>query len=122
MNFFKRRNILKNINALDLIPICKHPHEITEEGKINLQVRKFKNPKLSKFFISKRRSESFKIKLDELGSASWLEIDSKKNTQEICNSIREKSDEKMPDLEDRLTKFLMLLYEQRYITFKQLQD
>ncbi|MCD6113214.1 MAG: PqqD family protein [Bacteroidales bacterium] len=122
MNFFKRRKILKHINALDLIPVCRHPHEITEEGKVNLKVQKFKNPKLSRFLISNRRSDFFKIKLDELGSATWLEIDSKKTAQEICNSIREKSGKDMPDLEDRCTKFLMLLYEQRYITFKQLQD
>jgi hypothetical protein len=68
MNFFKRRNILKNTNAYDLIPIRKIEHKVEEDGKITVLVPKFKNDKVAKFMLSARRGKYISIHLDDPGS------------------------------------------------------
>ena len=75
-------------------------------------------------FVPPRRKEHFTIYLDEIGSATWLEIDGEKNVQQICDKLKEKLGDKIKphhEVEDRVNKFLSQLYEQRYITFKELE-
>lgn len=130
MNFFRRRRILKNTNSLDLIPIRKVEHIFRENELqavncvqlITLLLPKFKNEKFRKFFIPHSRSEFIQIKLDEIGSATWLFIDGKKNVQQICDILVDKFGDKVNPVEERISKFLTGLYNNRYITFKQLED
>lgn len=77
------------------------------------------------FFINGRRKKHFTIYLDDLGSATWLEIDGQRNVEQICQRLKEKLGEKVKpfnEVEDRVTKYLSQLYEQRYITFRELQQ
>ena len=124
LNFFQRRKILKNSNTLELHPVRRHEHDYTKDGNICLIVPKFNKRWMRNVFIPHRRKEHFTIYLDELGSATWLEIDGEKSVQQICDILKEKLGEKIKphhEVEDRVTKFLSQLYEQRYITFKELQ-
>jgi len=123
LNFFQRRKILKKANVLELHPVRNHDHVFTKEGNICLIVPKFKKKWLRDFMIAGTKKKNFSIYLDELGTATWLEIDGEKNVQEICNKLQNKFPEKLsPEEEaiDRTSKFLFQLYEQRYITFNEL--
>ena len=125
MNFFQRRKILRNTNQMELHPVRLHEHEFTKDGNVCLIVPKFQKRWMRDFFISGRRKKHFTIYLDELGTATWLEIDGEKKIQQISDRLKEKMGEKiqpLDDLEDRVTKFLSQLYEQRYITFRELQE
>ncbi len=125
LNFFQRRKILRNANHLELHPVRVHEHEFTKDGNVCLIVPKFRKRWMRDFFISGRKKKHFTIYLDELGTATWLEIDGGKNVQQICNRLREKMGENiqpLDEVEDRVTKFLSQLYEQRYITFRELQE
>ena len=75
---------------------------------------------LRQWLIPGGKSDSFRIHLDELGSATWLAIDGKNSVAEICLILDEQFGEKIHPVETRVTKFLTLLYDQRYITFKEL--
>jgi len=124
MNFFKRRRILKKANLLELTPVRLYEHELTEEGKIIIIVPKFKNPEISRFMLG-NRSSYFRIKLDEMGSEVWLSIDGKSNVAELVENLQEKwkeIPEKAVELEKRFGKFLSQLYDNRYVTFKELAE
>lgn len=124
LNFFQRRKILKDANFLELVPIRLHDHEMMKNGKVCLKVPKFRKKWMRDFFIAGTRKKHFDIYLDELGTATWLKIDGEKNVDQICdNLIAELGNKIQPfeEVEQRVTKFLGQLYEQRYITFRELQ-
>ena len=122
MNFFQRRRFLKNTNLLDLTPVRMHEHETVEEGKVVLLVKKFKNEKTGMFVLG-RRSPVFRVKLDELGSAVWKEIDGRSNVAAILDRLGKQFNDtpgKAEELDSRLSKFLSLLYDNRYIYFAEM--
>jgi hypothetical protein len=103
-----------------LTPVRIHPHEVGEDGRVTLIVPKFKNQVLSQWLIPRGKSGHFRIHLDELGSATWLFIDGESNVSEICLKLEENLGDKISPAQSRVTKFLTLLYDQRYITFREL--
>jgi hypothetical protein len=125
MNFFQRRKILRNTSFLELTPVRLHEHEIEEGGLVVLLVPKFSNASLRKFLIPGNKSSHFRIKLDELGSQTWLTIDGMKNVGGLCAILVEKLGDKIQphdEVEQRMMKFFSGLYHQRYITFREIQD
>ena len=121
LNFLQRRKILKATNSLDLIPVRVSSFETSESGLVTLLIPKFKNEKFANWFIPKSRSLVYKVSLDEIGSALWLESDGLKTVYDISNILGEKFKERInPEPEKRIGKFMSSLYENRYITFKQL--
>lgn len=125
MNFFQRRRILRNTNFLDLTPVRVNEHETGDDELVVLIVPKFKNNRLSRFMVPGTKSSHFKIKLDELGSSAWLSIDGKRNVRTLCEVLIEQLGEKIKpydEAETRILKFLSQLYDQRYITFREIQD
>lgn len=120
LNFFQRRKILKGVNYLKLTPVRTKEHEELDDGKIAIVFPKFKNKKFERFLIPPNRSKYTRIKLDEFGTATWLAIDGKKSVKEICDFLDKQFGETIHPVEERTTKFFTRLYEQRYITFSEL--
>lgn len=123
MNFFKRRKILKNANVLTLVPLRKMEHKQKEGDKVTLIVPKFKNEILNDLLIPKSKPRHHSIHLDILGSFLWKHIDGEKNIEQICDILYENHTEEFKDRGDaidRATKYVSMLYEQRYITFREL--
>lgn len=120
MNYFERRKILKEINTMDLIPVRVHGNDM-EENRVVVKVPKFESSFMH-FLAPMTQKLFYSIKLDELGSSTWTAIDGKRNAREICDFVRENNqeDENLADLDDRLTKYLMMLYERRFISFQQI--
>jgi len=119
LSFFERRKILKSTSLLDLTPICKIDHEVDETGIVTLLYPKFKNKKVSKYMLG-NRNPFIKMKLDEIGTASWLLIDGKRKVSEIADALKEQFGEKITQVHERLGKFLSQLYNNKYITFKEI--
>ncbi|MCX6276559.1 MAG: PqqD family protein [Bacteroidetes bacterium] len=125
MNFFKRRKILKDANFLVLHPVRTLNYETRDDGNINLLMPRFKSPVSSRMFQPPAKEKYIPIKLDKFGSATWLLIDGVKNVAAICALLKENYSaefENTDETEDRVTKFLSLLYQQRYITFIEIQN
>jgi hypothetical protein len=120
LNFFERRKILKSTSMLNLTPFTKIGHKVEEDGTITLLYPKFKNKKVSKYMLG-RKDPYIKLKLDEIGTASWLLIDGKKNVETIAQELSEKFGEKIHPVHDRFGKFLSQLYNNKYISFQELQ-
>jgi len=120
LNFFERRKILKNSSLLDLTPFPKIGHKTEDDGNVTLLYPKFKNSKLSKFMLG-NKSPFIHMKLDEVGTASWLLIDGKRKVSEIAGALEEKFSDKVQPVYERLGKFLSQLYNNKYISFKEIQ-
>ncbi|MCL5260377.1 MAG: PqqD family protein [Gammaproteobacteria bacterium] len=121
MNFFRRRSILKNANFLDLTPVRIIGEEIGSDNRVQLLMPKFINRLAQKLVAPRLKSKYIKIKLDELGSATWLAIDGKKNVAAIANTLVTKFGDKIQPVEERLTNFLAFAYQQKFISFAQLE-
>jgi uncharacterized protein YuzE len=120
MNIFRRIRLLRHANYLEMTPVRMHDHTIGDNGRVTLIVPKFKNPIFRQWLIPPRRSKDFHIHLDDLGSATWLEIDGNRKVKGICEILTAKYGDKIEPVEVRVTKFLTFLYDQRYITFREI--
>jgi hypothetical protein len=125
MNFFQRRRIFKKINFLDLTPVQSIGHEVRDDGGINLLMPRFKNKINSALFQPNSKEKFIYIKLDRFGGHTWLLIDGRSNVSEICAKLNEQFPEELQPAEEtgtRVTNFLSMLYDQRYISFLEIQD
>ena len=119
MNFFQRRKILKSLNFLEATPVRVCGHQEETDGRISIVVPKFSNPKFNAWFLGRRRKKTFTVRLDRNGSEVWRLIDGTRNVGEISMALEKQN---LEEAVERVTKFLTLLYEQRYITFRELQE
>ena len=125
MNFFQRRNIFKKVNYLDLRPVRVLNHEMRDDGGINLLMPRFKNRINSALFQPPSKGKTIFIKLDRFGGHAWLLIDGESTVTHICEQLKVLFPEELKpveETEERVAKFLSLLYQQRYITFREIQD
>lgn len=124
LNFLERRRILKKTNFLDLTPVRTLEHESRENGTVDLLMPRFRNKYWSRMFQPKSKSEFIRIKLDQSGSLTWLMIDGNTTVTGICEKLEAKHTGQFNQTEEtlqRVTKFLSMLYQQRYITFREIQ-
>lgn len=121
MNFFQRRAKLKNVNYLEVTPVRVLKEDVDENNLVTVLIPKVTNRFAKKYFEPMLKSSVIKLKLDEIGSASWLAIDGKKNVAEIAAELVQKFGNKIDPVEERLTKYLTTLYEQRFITFQEIK-
>lgn len=121
MNFFQRRAKLKNVNYLEVTPVRVLKEDVDENNLVTVLIPKVTNRFAKKYFEPMLKSSVIKLKLDEIGSASWLAIDGKKNVAEIAAELVQKFGDKIDPVEERLTKYLTTLYEQRFITFQEIK-
>jgi hypothetical protein len=121
MNFFQRRKVLKKANYLDLTPICAKKHLIGDDEKVTVLIPKFTNKFVVERIVPKLKHPDMKLNLDEIGSAVWLLMDGKKKVKEIALELSQKFGDKIQPVDERLTKFLTQLYEQRLITFDEIK-
>jgi hypothetical protein len=121
MNFFQRRAKLKNANYLEVTPVRVLKEEVDESNLVTVLIPKVTNRFAKKYFEPMLKSPLIKLKLDEIGSASWLAIDGKKKVAEIAAELVQKFGDKIEPVEERLTKYLTTLYEQRFITFQEIK-
>lgn len=99
-------------------------HEVRDESKVSLIVPKFRNEAFADILVPKSKPRNFTIHLDDLGSAAWLAIDGEMNVQQICDIVYHKykdTFQSMDDAIERITKYFSMLYEERYINFKELE-
>ncbi|NCQ18448.1 MAG: PqqD family protein [Ignavibacteria bacterium CG_4_8_14_3_um_filter_37_9] len=122
MNFFQRRAVLKNLNYLEVRPIRNYSESIDEKEMVTVLIPKFKNRFAVRFFLPYMKYSFFKLKLDEFGSAAWLLIDGRRSVGEIANELVKKFGERIHPSEERLTRFFTGIYEQRLITFLEIQQ
>ena len=120
LSFKERKKILKSANTLDLTPIKLYSNQIDEDNLVTVIVPKFKNKIAVKLISPKLKSDHFKIKFDKFGSAVWLMMDGKMKVSQMIKNLKNKFGDDIPQEEERTTKFIFQLYEQGFISFKEI--
>lgn len=115
--FKKKQNII--YNYLDFTP-CRNQEFTVDDGIVKLVIPKFKS-NFMKSLIPSRKSQNYKVKLDEIGSEVWLLIDGDNRVSDIAAKLREKLGGRIEPAEERITKFLTDLHYQKFIYFKELK-
>jgi hypothetical protein len=120
LSFNERKKILKSVNTLDLTPIKLHGEEVDAENIVTIIMPKFKNKFAAKYIATKLKSSVFKIKLDKFGSFVWLKMNGKNKVHQIVKDAVENFNDEIQPAEERVSKFIFQLYEQRLISFNEL--
>lgn len=115
---FRRKN--KN-NCLEFVPIRKEKiFWSVNENIVTLEIeRKGFFDKIAQV-VFKRPKKSY-IKLDELSSFVWLNIDGKRNINDIAILLKENHKEKAEPLYNRLIHFFKILYDNKFIVYKKVR-
>ena len=122
VNFFQIRKILRSTNTLELMPYRLYEYETLEDNTVNVLIQKFKNPNLQFFLLPRNKSKHIKIKLDSFGSAAWTLIDGNRNINTICIDLIQQFGESIQPVEERVSKFIFLLYNNKLISFKEFSN
>ena len=118
---YSDRKKLKGIDALELTPVRLQNFETGENGIITVLIPRFKWKPMHDLMVKNGRDPDFRLDLDETGSEVWKSIDGKKKVREIGEELKQKLGEKIePDA--RLVKFFSMMYYNKIITFKELEN
>ena len=123
LNFFKRRNILKKANFLDLKPVRMMEYEVLPDGMVDIHLPRFKNAVLRRALQPANKKEIIPIHLDKSGSVIWLAIDGTLNVGDLCSLVQLHHRELFQPEEEtikRVTDYLSILYRERYISFREI--
>lgn len=108
----------KEGNLLDLIPERNCQWGTSENGKIYLQVPRFRNRFMKSIALRLGKSEFVKIHYDELGSKTWQLIDGKNSVERIGELLEKEMGSAAQPVYQRLTEFLLILSRNKFIQFK----
>ena len=92
---------------------------------MDILMPRFKHPILKKALQPNWKPEFIRIHLDESGSLIWQSIDGLLSVRELCLAVENVSPDKFTEAEEtvkRVTQFLSLLYQERYISFRQIMN
>jgi len=110
----------KQINLLNLIPVALYKWEYQEEKPDRVSILKPRfDTKLGKRLGKKfTKKETFKITLDDYGTAVWRTIDGKLTVGELGEHLRTQFGDSVEPVYPRLAEFLRTLEGQKAIEFK----
>lgn len=118
MQFFGKKNS-SNINYLDLTPYRKYEHSFKEDGLIDVLVPRFSDRILGKLLQPRLKNPYIRANLDELGTATWLEIDGSRTVGDIIGLLDKKLGDAVKPAQSRITLFLSYLHRNGFINFKE---
>lgn len=107
------------LNYLELTPYRKYDHNLKEDGLIDVLVPRFSDRILGKLLQPRLKNPFIRANLDELGSATWLEIDGKSRVGEIISTLEKNLGDKVHPSQARITLFLSYLHRNGFINFKE---
>lgn len=111
----KKKQIL---NLWDLRPKRNAEWETTEEGKVVVLVPKFSNPYLVKWILPHLSKPYFRIKLDDVGSAIWQQLDGSTPMSSIAEKLKEQFGAAVEPVESRINHFLNQLERGNLVTIE----
>jgi hypothetical protein len=120
LSFKERKQILKKTNTLELTPLKLYSDKLKSDGLVTVIVPKFKNEFAQKFIAPKMKSTDFKVNFEKFGSAVWMNMDGRKKVHEIIKIVSEEFGDELIQAEERVIKFIFQLYEQKLISFNEL--
>jgi hypothetical protein len=118
---FGKKKLHDGINLLELTPFHIYSYEIEDDGNVSVLIPRFHNKILSKILSPRLKDPYVRVKFDEFGSSTWLEIDGFKNIKNISDSLITKHGDKIQPAYERVSKFLNQLYLYKFINFNEMK-
>lgn len=85
------------------------------EGGAVLLVPRFRKGPLAKWLQPKLKRPHIRVKLDEIGSFAWHMMDGSTPFHELVRAMKEHFGEKVEPADERLKKFMTLLYKEKFV-------
>jgi hypothetical protein len=104
-------------NLFDLIPERKSEFEKAADGTVWIIQPKFTNKLIVKYILPYLKRRTFKVKLDEFGSAVWNQIDGQTTIEQIGQNLHTEFGDQIEPVYDRLALFFQSLYRLRFIQY-----
>lgn len=103
------------------VPVRVVPFEVGEDGKVTLLRPKFVSPwlKWMQNFLSK---PVFKVRLDEVGSFTWLQMDGTRTAEQVCAALAERFGDRVEPVQQRGLTFLYQMMEGRFAVLQELKS
>ncbi len=112
-----RRNINSKTNILELVPVRKLEH-IVEEERVTVLMPRFFVSWMQKNFVPRKKDPFIKVKLDELGSITWLSCDGRTRALEIAREVAARHDLEQNETYRRVGTFLRQLYQRGFLDLR----
>jgi hypothetical protein len=106
-------------NFLDFVPNRAIDHEDGEDGRLTLLRPKFVKGPLARWLQRRIKHKYFKVRLDELGTATWHAIDGKRSVAQIADLLAERFGEQIEPRYDRMSQFIDSLARSSMVTLDQ---
>jgi len=119
LKIFGRKKELAKANMLELTPYKFYGQEIDQDGNMIVLIPKFTNKYMVKFLLPKMKSKYFKLKLDKLGSGVWGMINGENKIKFIAEELIKMYGDEIQPVYERLPKFVSMLYQNKLISFKE---
>ncbi|MDO4556658.1 MAG: PqqD family protein [Lachnospiraceae bacterium] len=114
----KKIKLKKDMNYLDLIPVCACEWKKNKNGIVTVDMvhHGFYHWIAHKFFKTPDVSH---IALDRFGSFVWQQIDGNRTIYEIGENVKEQFGKATEPLYERLAKYFSTLYDNHFIEYKE---
>lgn len=119
LSFIEQKRILRKKNSSELTPVKLHSEEVTNENLVIVIKPRFKNSLAVKYILPQLKNKFFKIKLDKFGSFIWLNMDGSNTIKDIINRSKKEFGEEIQPADERINKFLLQLFENKLVSFKE---
>jgi Coenzyme PQQ synthesis protein D (PqqD) len=85
------------------------------EGGAVLLVPRFRWGPMKRWLQPRLKRPNMRVKLDEIGSYAWKQMDGINSYEAIVDAMKGEFGEKIEPAEDRLGKFLTVLYRDKFV-------
>ncbi len=112
----RKKRALNKDEWLQLVPMAECEAE-WDDQQVVLLIPRARNPVL-KFFVSILNSKPhFRLKLDEVGSFVWQQVDGQRTIGDICQALEAHFKERVAPADERTIEFFKRLYLYRAVRF-----
>ena len=118
----KREKRTPDVNLLELIPERIVGSETGEDGIVTVHAPRFHSRILKRLIEPRLKRPHMMIRLDEIGTAVWEQIDGSRNVAAIGEMMRERFGERIEPCHDRLAMFFTQLELSRFIRYRNLEE
>jgi hypothetical protein len=106
------------VDYLEFVPRHTVDSEDGEDGRLVLLRPKWTRGLLARWLQPHIRHKFFRVRLDDVGSATWLLIDGRRTVGEICEALFERFGERVEPRYERGAKFIHQLERGEMVAFE----
>lgn len=113
----RKKKTMAEVNLIELVPERTIEYETREDSLVTILKPRFTSKLARRFIEPRARVKTFKIDLDEIGSAVWNLCDGKRTVGEIGEEMKARFGDRIEPCYDRLALFFANLEASGFIKY-----